>query len=330
MRSRITLSCCSALASLALLVTACGSSGSSEANYPTKPIELVTHNQPGAVMDVMGRLIADIVQQEKLLNQPLTVVNKPGAGGGASFGYMLEKKGDAHTILAMPAGNLLNLPLTDDLPYSYKDFTPIANLIADGAVLVVRADSPYKTMDDLVEAARQKPKQLNMSVTSLITSQAMAARQIATLKGVEWNYVTFASVPEGVLAVINKTVDFGFANPAYTRDHVRAGTLRVLLTGALERYEGEMSAPTMAELNLGDVRVSYRGFWGPPEMPSYAVKKMEDTLKKVMDTQRFKDYMAQNMMQPAFRSSAEFAKLLDKENETAKKDLAAAGMLKKK
>jgi putative tricarboxylic transport membrane protein len=329
MSSRSFWPYCLSIVLVALLLVGCGSKQSTEANYPSKPIEVVTHNQPGAVMDVMGRLIADIVQQDKILPQPLTVVNKPASGGGEAFGYVLEKKGDPHTVLTMPATYVVNTPLTEDVPYTHKTFTPIANLMADGSLLFVSSDSPYKTMDDLIEFARKNPKKLNLSVTSMTSSQTMMARQVAKVKGIEWTYVTFASTPESILAVLNKTVDIGFANPATVGDHIRAGTVRPLMTGAVAKFSGELSAPLMSELGLGEPRVAYRGWWGPPEMPQYAVKKVEETLKKVMDSPRFKDYMDKNMMQPTWLAGEDFAKLLDKQSEMAKEDLAAAGQLKK-
>lgn len=297
-------------------------------DYPTRAVELVTHNQPGAVMDVMSRLIADIVQQEGLLSQPIVVVNKPGAGGGASLGYLMEKRGDPHAFLATPLSNIINLPLTEDVPYTYDTFTPIANLIADGSLLVVNSSSPYNTIEDLIEDAKARPGELNMSITSQISSNTMMARAIMAETGTQWEFVTFASIPESIVAVLNGTVEIGFANPAYTREHILAGTLRPLLTGSLQQFPDELAAPTMEEKGLGQSRVSYRGFFGPPEMPGYAVAKLESVLKAVYDTDRFQEYMAENLMQGGWTNAADYPALLAQQDELAKSDLAAAGMLK--
>jgi putative tricarboxylic transport membrane protein len=290
--------------------------------YPTKPINIVTHNQPGAVMDVMGRLVSDIVQQEKLLDQPLVVVNKPGAGGGTTFGYMLQKKGDPYNLMMMPLAIIINLPLTEKVPYSYKDFTAIANLVLDGTILVVRADSPYKTMDDLIEAARKSPGKLNMSTSSVISDSSMMARQIMRTKDVSWEIVTFASVGESVLAVLGGTVDFVFSSPQFAIEHVRSGKLRVLMTGAPQRYKDILDAPTIIELGLGDPHVSYRGFFGPPQMPSYAVDKMAEVLKSMAATPRFKKYIDDNFMFDTWLGPKDYADLMVSQNTQAVTDFA--------
>lgn len=318
----------STAASGLLLATRGASFAQDGSDYPSKPIELITHNQPGAVMDVMSRLIADIAQQESLLSQPITVVNKPGAGGGASLGYLLEKRGDPHAFLATPLSNIINLPHTEDVPYTYDTFTPIANLIADGSLLVVNSSSPYMTIEDLIADAKARPGALNMGITSQISSNTVMARDIMDKTGTKWEFVTFASIPESIVAVLNGTVEIGFANPAYTREHIEAGTLRPLLTGSLQKFPGNLDAPTIEEKGLGTARVSYRGFFGPPEMPEYAVSKLEAMLKAVFETQRFKEYMAQNMMQDGWTSAADYPALLKQQDEQAIADLTAADMLK--
>jgi putative tricarboxylic transport membrane protein len=276
-------------------------------------------------MDVMSRIIADIVQQEGLLSEPIVVVNKPGAGGGAMRGYLLEHRGDPHRFMASPVNTLLQLPLTENLPYTYKDFTPLANMVFDGSLLVVSASSPYKTFEDLIADARARPGQLNMSITSLTGSNGTMARQIMRTSGVEYELVTFASNPESVVAVINGTVDFTLANPGNVREHILAGTLRPLLTASSVAYPGELAAPLMEESGVGEPRVSYRGFFGPPEMPDYAQAKIEGMLKAVYESQRFKDYMAENYMTPGFVPSAEFGPLLDKLAVVARDDLVESG-----
>lgn len=296
-------------------------------NFPTQPIELVTHNQPGAVMDIMSRLIADIAQQDGLLSQPIVVVNKPGAGGGASFGYLLENRGNPHMFMASPVTNLLQLPMTEDVPYTYKDFTPIANLVFDGSVLVVSSSSPYNTIEDLIADAKARPGELNMSITSDISPNTNMARQIMRSSGTEWQFVTFASIPESVVAVINGTVDLTLANPSNTREHIVAGTLKPLLTGSPVAYPGELAAPLMEERGLGQPRVSHRGFFGPPEMPDYGRAKIEEVLKAVFESQRYQDYMAENYMTPGWVSSADYPALLDQLEAQAREDLIAAGML---
>jgi tripartite-type tricarboxylate transporter receptor subunit TctC len=295
--------------------------------FPSKAVELVTHNVPGAVLDVMCRLISDICRNEKLFPQPLTVINKPGSGGGASFGYVMEKKGDAHTVLATPQSNIISLPLTQKVPYTWKSFTPIANLVTDGSMLFVRSDSPWKTFDDLVADSKKKPGELNVAVSSMIATPTLNVRQVMHAKDLKWELVNFAAVPEAVIAVLNGTAQIGFANPANIREHVRAGAARVLLTASLQRFPGELNAPTLEELDLGTSRVSYRTFFGPPDMPAAAADTLADLLLKVMDTKQFKDYMAKNYMIPTPLRRAALTPVYEKLATQTEGDLRAAGVL---
>lgn len=296
--------------------------------YPSKRIDYVTHNQPGAVMDVLGRLIGEIVQKEKFLDQPIVVVNKPGSGGGAAFGYLLEKKGEAHMFMGVPSNIMLGTPLIRKLPYSYKNFTPIANLVVDGGVVLVRTGSPFKTFDDLLAEVRKRPKELTQGMTAPTSTDALMARAIMKRKAVQWNFVSFKSEPEAVSNTLGGHVDFVFANPSNTVEHVRVGKLRVLLAVAPQRYAAFKDVPTTREAGLGEPIVSYRGFVGPSGMPDYAVKTIESTLKKVLESARFKAHMDKTMMQPYWMSSSEYGKWLDEESGRVKQRLIDAGMLK--
>jgi putative tricarboxylic transport membrane protein len=321
-RSALRLTAAAAFVAIAAAGT---SPALAQADYPAKPLDVITHNEPGAVMDIMGRLIAQIVQDDHLLSQPIVIVNRPGGGGARALAAGAQKPKDPYTFLIMPTNTILRTPLVQDLPFTYKNFTPIANLVTDGSMLFVKADAPYKTMDELIDYARAHPGKMNMSVTNLDSHQAYMSRQIFALKGISWEFVTFDSGPDGVLAVLNGSVDIGFANPFNIRQYVKAGTLRPLMAGSTARYPDEFaSVPTIEELGLGKAAVSYRGFFGAPDMPDYAVKTAETMLKKVFEDKRFKDYMAQNMMTPQFIPAAEYGPKLDALNAEMKAILASA------
>jgi putative tricarboxylic transport membrane protein len=304
--------------------------GTQAAPFPSKPIEVVTHNAPGAVMDVMSRLVSDIMRQEKILDQPLVVVNKQGTGGAAAMAYVLRGKGDPHMLMPMPSAIILGTPLLQKLPYNYKSFTPIANLVIDGNVLAVRTESPFKTIHDLIAEARKRPKSLTMSMTSYTAPQVMMSREIMRKQGVQWNLVNFKSNPEALMAALGGHVDFTFSGPWSMLDHVRAGKLRILLSGTAKRYSHPLlkDVPSIEELKLGDAVVSYRGVFAAPEIPASAVKTLEAALKKAYETERFKKYIDEEVMQPGWMASGEYAKFLDVESVNVKERLIEAGELK--
>jgi len=239
------------------------------------------------------------------------------------------KRRDPYTVLAVTSNSFLGTPLREKLPYNYKTFTPICNVIADGSVLVVRSDSPFKSVDDIVAEAKKRPKELNQGGASFTSNENMMGISIQKVKGAQWNFVSFQSDNEAITNVLGGSVDFAFANPSAVIDHVRAGKMRVLLAGAPKRYDAFKDIPTIKEAGLGDPIVTNRGFAGPPEMPDYAAKKLEAVFKKVMESDQFKKYMDDSLMQPFWLSSSEYAKFLDEENERTKMWLGELGLLKK-
>ncbi len=124
------------------------------------------------------------------------------------------------------------------------------------------------------------------------------------------------------------TVHFAFSNPTQARDHVRAGKMRVILAGAPNRYPEFNDVPTMKEAGMGEAIVSYRGFVGPPNMPDYAVKKLEAVFKKVMENDRFKKYMENGAQLLAWMSSQEYSKFLEKETDLWRVRLSELDLLK--
>ncbi len=316
--------------SLLFFIAVDGKAADPSATYPSRPIDLVVHGAPGGSADTMGRLISDIVQKEKILSQPLVVLNKQGSGGAVAMGYLLEKKGNPHTVLIVPSSTYIVTILTEKLPYDLKSFTPVANLVADGCVLVVRSDSPFKNIEDLIAEAKKRPKQLIQSGASFASNDSMMGRSIQKLKGVQWNFLSFASEPEAILNVLSGTAHFAFPNPSGVIDHVRAGKLRVILAGAPNRYPDFKDVPTIKEAGLGDPIVTCRGIVGPPNMPDYAARRIEAVFKKVVETDRFKKFVNDSMLQPVWMSAGEYSQYLYKETDLWKVRLSELDLLKKK
>lgn len=313
---------------LFLTVTANGANPGDD--YPNKPIEYATHVPPGGSMDVVGRVIQKVLAEEKILSQPLVIVNKQGSGGAVSYGYVFERKGNPYVILAVTSNSFLGTPLREKLPYNHKSFTPICNFIADGSVLVVKGDSPYKTIDDLIADARKRPKKLNQSGASFTSNENMMGKSIQKVKGVQWDFISFPGDAEATLAVLGGNADFQFGNPSGIIEHVKAGKLRVLLSGAPSRYAMFKDIPTIQEAGLGVPVVTYRGFVGPPDMPEYAAKKLEAAFKKVFDSKPFQKYMDDTLQQPFWLSSKEYGKFLQEESDRTKGWFDELGLLKKK
>jgi putative tricarboxylic transport membrane protein len=301
------------------------------ADYPSRPIEFIAPSGPGSAWDVVGRLMSDIIEKEKMLTQPMVVLNKPGALNSVGMSYVFEKKGSPYAVIGV-TGNIIVTPLmvVPKLQYNYKSFSPIANLSIEGSVLAVKSDSPFKTIDDLIAEARKRPKELTMGGGSLSSHENLMSLSIQKLKGVKWNFISFlGGDAESITNLLGGNVHFIFISPVVIADHVTAGKVRVLLAGASTRFPQFKNAPTFQEAGLGEPFETYRGIIGPPNMPDYAVRKLEGTLKKVIDSNRFKEYLRVNAILPKWMTHDEYSKFLDKENDRLTKMLTEYDLLPK-
>lgn len=297
-------------------------------DYPAKPIELVIHNAPGSSTDAFARLITDIIQQEKFLSQPVVVTSKVGGSGGVAMGYVFEKKGNPYVML-QTASVTIATPLLEKLPYNYKSFTPISCLCVDGSILVVRGDSPFKTIDDLIAEARKRPKELIQGCSSIQGYESLMGQAIQKAADVQWNIIPFKGGGQAILNLLGGHVTFSMEGPAEIREHVRVGKLRPLLAGAPQRYLEFPDVPTMEEKGLGKPISSIRGHVGPPDMPDFAVKKLRAVFKKVGENERFVKYATQAGMQIRSLDPADFGKYLAEENDRVTSVLSAMDLIKK-
>lgn len=320
-------------AALALLFGATqGRAADTAANYPSKPIELVVTVTPGNAADLIARLMADIIQKEGWLSQPIVVVNKPGSGGSVAMPYVFEKKGDAHVVMMAGSGAILNTPQRIEVPYNYDSFVPIVNLAVDGEVFVVRADSPYKSIKDVFEAAKKAPETLIQGGGAYAGTDGMIYEILQKVSGAKWNFLSFkGSNPEALLNMMGGSVHMMTPNPNTILDYARTGKVRVLLTMAPERYKEFPDVPTMKELGYSDAIMEWRGFQGAPGMPDFAVKKIAEVFKKVYEHERFRKTVVDEMqMQLAYMDTPAYTKFLGEEYARWTEWLRAVDLLKKK
>ncbi len=314
---------------LSILGIACFGAPAQAADYPTHPIEIVTHSQPGGPNNFIAHLISEVVQKEKILPQPVFVTLKPGSGMATAFSYLYEKKGEDHLWAVTSNGLIIGTPMRVKVPYTYKDFTPIANICVDGSVMVVSAKGTLKTMNDIITTAAKNPNKLVMGGSSITSNEAMMGRVMQKIKGVQWKYVSFAGEMEAATNVMGGNIHFAFLNPSSVIEHVRAGNLRVVLAASPKRYQAFPDVPTIEEAGLGKPQISYRALIGAPNMPAAAVTALEAAAKKIVQTGQFKKYMEQSMQQEAFMTGKQLASFWDEDAKFVRQQLIDGGMLNK-
>lgn len=279
---------------------------------PTKPVELVVHCGPGCGGDVFGRAIINAIEHEKLLPVRIQVSNRVGGGGETAMSYIAEKKGDANVLGVFTMLWLTNPIVMKESKISAKDMTPIARLISEPALLVVRADSPYKTLKDFIEDAKKRPGQLKQSGGSVTSRDAIMRQVLMTHTAANWSFIPFPSAGERIAALLGGHVDILQVEPQEAGEQIRAGKLRVLAQITDERLEAYPDAPTIKEAGF-DVPVvpQGRGIVGPPGMPQEAVDYYVDLLQKVSKSKSWQDFVAKNQMEVAFLGPKETSVFFD-------------------
>ena len=234
-------------ASLLLSVFAAGAAAQDV--YPSKPITLIVPFPPGGVADIVGRPFADALSRE--LKTPVVIENKSGAGGGIGMGYVAKAKPDGYTLL-LALSSISILPAADKVIgrqplYQLEQLTPIARLTADPTVLAVRAESPWRTLQDFIEDARKRPGAINYGSSGNYGTMHMPMEMFAQSAHIKLTHVPFTGAGPAVVALLGGTVDAVASGPSTVIQHVKAGKLRVLASWGDKRLASLPDVPTLIE-----------------------------------------------------------------------------------
>ncbi|MGE5848671.1 MAG: Bug family tripartite tricarboxylate transporter substrate binding protein [Candidatus Methylomirabilota bacterium] len=297
------------------------------ATFPEKPITLVVHASAGGGSDIFARTLAAANDKEKYFPQPIVVENKPGASGAIAFAYVAGKKNEPY-FLVTAVTSFLTTPILRKSPVTYKDFTPIANFAFDEYVIIVRTESKYKAMKDIVADAKANPKKITVGGTQLGSSDSICAYLIEKAAGVQFNYIVFNSGGEVNAALLGGHIDFAVANPGEALELAKANKVRNLGVFAEKRLAGAPEVPTLKELGIDAVYVQNRGLVAPGGIPGDARKALEAGLQKYTKSGIFKKYVSDNMLSEAWMDGPTFGNWLDKEHTRYQTVLKDMGLLK--
>ena len=273
---------------------------------PSKPIELVVHNGPGSGPDIFGRTLVTIIEQEKLSPVRIQVVNKVGGGGTTAASYMVSKKADPQVWGVFTSVWITNPLVQQEADTKLVDMTPISRLVVEPAVIVVRADSPYKTLRDVMDAALKNPGQIKQAGGSVLARDALVRQLLMAHTGARWSFISFPAAGERLAALLGGHVDFVLVEPPEAGELVRAGKLRAVVQMADKRLIGFEDVPTFPEAGFDVPNVPQaRGIFGPPSMPADAVAYYEDLLQKTSRSAGWQKFLNDNQLEDAFLKSKE-------------------------
>lgn len=316
---------------LAGLLAAVSTGWGAPAWQPNRPVEWTVPAGTGGGANQQARLMASLIEKYRLSPQPFIPVNRPAGAGAQAFRWMIDKTGDPHTILitldslfATPAAQVIRK--RDGSRFTWRDLTPIARLLLDHFVLWVHADSPYRTLDDFVRAAKAGPPgRLKMAGTGSKQEDEIIMVLLEQAWGVKFTYVPFPGGGAVAASLVGKQVDFTVNNPIEAVGHWEAGRVRPLAIFASERVRvgkwGEI--PTMKELGFPIEYQMLRGVFGPPAMPPAAVDFYQNVFRRVLDTPEMTDFIERGAYTKAWLTGREFVQWLEQ------KDRLVVGLMDK-
>lgn len=296
-------------AALAAALTLVSGPALAQGFKPTRPVEIVVHTGPGGGSDVFARTMIQIIESEKLVPVRMHVLNKPGAGGAAALAYTIEKKGDPHTIAAYTSIWMTLAITSAESRVKFSDLTPIANLIFDPELAVVKSDSPHKTLGDFIEAAKKNPKQMRQAGGSVEGRANLVRHLLQKATGATWQYIPFPGGGERIAALLGGHVQLLIIGPEEIKEHLKGGSMRPVAVIADKRLEGHPNVPTMQELyKIPNVR-ALRGVAMPPGVPKEAAEYWEGVYARMVKTKGWRKYLADSEAEDGYIRAAEIPKL---------------------
>jgi putative tricarboxylic transport membrane protein len=260
-------------------------SAEAQQDYPNRPVQLMVAFPAGGSTDIAARIVAAIAEKE--MGQPIVVVNKGGAGGQVGWTEMVRQKPDGYYIgfINLPATNTVILDPERKAIFTEKDFTPIINQVLDPGVIWVRADSPFKTVHDLIAAAKKAPSTIRAATTGILSDDHLAILMTEeAAPGAVFRMVHLEGGAAQFKELMAGNIDVAFDNVGSIVPRVRSGEVRALAVMDETRSKFLPDVPTMKELGYPTVMSnSTRGIAGPKGMPEPIVAKLRDVLKKAME-----------------------------------------------
>ncbi|KXF78112.1 hypothetical protein ATN84_23350 [Paramesorhizobium deserti] len=292
---------------LGLVLTGALSNVALAEDYPTRDIDLVVPFAPGGAVDVTSRLIA-ATANTFLQGAEIVVSNRAGGGGVIGQSFVAGADPDGYTVLAMTSSVVTN-PQLKGAPYKVSDYTPVAAYNLDPEVLVVPANSPFKTAQDLIAAARQAP--LNMDVAGIATSHHMAGIALSNATGAKFSYLPAKGFGEQLQAMVGGHVDCGLWAMGEALSHAKSGSIRILAVASDVHDESMPEIPTFEEAGLGiPIWATFRGWAVPADTPEPVVTFLSDLMKKVFEDATYQQKMKEGGYEPTYRGAADFQKII--------------------
>jgi putative tricarboxylic transport membrane protein len=313
---------------LAAMVVAAGVADAPAQGFtPDRTIDVMVHSGPGAGNDVFARSVIKVLNEIKAVPQQMQVMNKTGGGGLVAMSYLSEKKAETHLVAVFTSVWWVNPMIRKEAKATMKDLTPVARLVLEPAVMAVRADSPFKTARDFIEAAKANPGKLKQSGGSLSSRDNSYRFLLMKETGANWQFISMKSGGERVAALLGGHVDMMVMEPAEAMEQIRAGKVRVVATLMNNRLPSMPDSSTLKEQGFKVPEVPQsRGFVGPPGMPANVKAYWEGVFTKMHKSSQWQGFLKENLYEDGFLIGAGLNAFVDDYANTMRGILKEAGI----
>lgn len=279
--------------------------GQAEEFKPSRTVEIVVNTGPGGGGDAFARAALLALGKDKLLPVNFVVLNRPGGGSINAINYLKEKAGDSHTIALFQSDWVTQGLVEEMATTTINELTPVAGMVIEPSLMVVRADSPYHSLGDFIEAAKAKPGQLKQSGGIPTSRDAMMRLVLMNNTKANWAFVTFPTGGERLSAVLGGHVDMMMIEPSEAGEIIRAGRLRAIAQINHRRLPNFPDVPTIKEAGYDVAIVTQpRGVVGPPNMPPEAVAYYSNLIKSWSESPAYQAYLNKMQIENAYLDSA--------------------------
>ena len=298
---------------------------------PEKPVEIIAVNAPGGGSDRIARIMVKILQENRYVQTPVSVVNKPGGGGTVAYAYINQRPGDGH-YLVLGSRSILTNHIAGLGP-SYTDLTPVANLFGEYIAVTVKPDSPLRNGGDLIERVKKDPAGVSFGIATSLGNPnhqgVAAAFKAAGLDIKIMKNVIFPSGGAASTAMLGGHIDVVPISVAFAASLVRNGQVRLIAVTSPKRLPGVLAdVPTWREQGYDAVVSTWRCLIGPKGMTKEQIAYWEAVFRRLIDADEWKNELESNFWTSEYMGSAETRKYMEQDNEQVKAFLTDLGMAK--
>jgi putative tricarboxylic transport membrane protein len=296
---------------------------------PQRHVEFIAPAGAGGAMDSFTRAVEQFARQLKVVSASTSVVNKAGGEHAVAYSYLHQKAGDPH-VLALCSPVLLTNHISGVLPITYSDLTPIAMMMSEYYLFVVKADSPYKTPKDLIDALKQRPESVSFAGGNLPQRMAVAAVLLSANTDVKRARIVTISGAKTSLTVAGGHVDVGVAAPGQALPMIEGGNLRALAVSAPRRLGGTLaSVPTWVEAGFKEAQTeSWRAMIAPKGLTPAQIAYWEEVMRRIIESPEMRALADKHQWDLDYMGAAETRKFMEADYAKQKRLMSYMGAVK--